>query len=564
MKNKIAKLIAKEIKLNVSEIENLIEVPPNDKLGDFAFPCFGLAKVLKKSPVKIAGDLSEKIRKKLPKEISNVDFKGAYVNFFVDKKILAENVLTRVKKKSFGGNNLGKGKIICIDMSSPNIAKPFGIGHLRSTIIGNSIGKICEANGFKIVKINYLGDWGTQFGKIIFGFKKWGDETKLEENPIKYLYELYVKANDEEYAKNAREEFKKLEGGDKENRELWNKFKELSLKEFDKIYDLLGVEFDVVSGESFYNFQMDAVIKKLEKKKLVKKDDGAMIINLKDEGLGVALVQKSDGTSLYVTRDLAAALDRQKKYKFDKMIYEVGQEQKLHFKQVFRILEKMDYSWAKDCVHAAHGLYLDSDGKKFATRKGKIVFMKDILDGVVKIAKKNLLEREHLNEKELDVRARKIALAAIFYGDLKNARENNIVFDVDRFLAFEGDTGPYLLYSYARASSIIRKAVAFKKDEGIRNWVLGIRKRELESEEIRLLKKIDGLGEVVQKAYDNLAPNLVANYCFELAQIFNEFYHSCPVLGSNEEGFRLKLVDAFRVTLGKGLSLLGIETIEEM
>ncbi|MFH1521977.1 MAG: arginine--tRNA ligase, partial [archaeon] len=561
MKQKIVTLLLKEVKLNKKEVENLIEVPSNDKFGDFAFPCFGLAKVLKKSPVEIAGDLVKKLRKNLPKEISNVDSKGGYVNFFVDKKILAEDVLGRVKKKSFGKLDLGKGKVVCMDMSSPNIAKPFGIGHLRSTIIGNSIGKICEANGFKVVKINYLGDWGTQFGKIIFGFKKWGDEAKLEKNPIKHLYELYVKANDEEYADNAREEFRKLESGDKENRELWNKFKELSLKEFDKIYDLLGVKFDVISGESLYNDKMNDIIDELKKKKLVKDDDGAMIVDLKNEGLGVALIQKSDGTSLYATRDLAAAIGRKKKYKFDKMIYEVGQEQRLHFRQVFRILEKMDYIWAKDCVHVAHGLYLDSDGKKFATRKGKTVFMKDILDDVVERAKKNLSEREKLDKKELDVRARKIALAAIFYGDLKNSRENNIVFDVDRFLAFEGDTGPYLLYSYARASSIIRKVKSARNsvpsELGIKipssSGKAKVEIGELEDSEVKLLKKIDGFGEVVRKAYENLAPNLVANYCFELAQIFNEFYHLCPVLGSEEEGFRLKLVDAFRVVLGKGL-----------
>lgn len=554
MKDKIVKLIAKEVKLSATEIEKLIEVPLNDKFGDFAFPCFGLAKLQKKSPMTIAEDLVKKLKKKLPKEISDVKSEGAYVNFFVDKKILAEEVLGRVKKKFFGENDLGKGKVVCIDMSSPNIAKPFGIGHLRSTIIGNSIGKICEANGFRVVKINYLGDWGTQFGKIIFGFKKWGDEAKLKKNPIAHLYELYVKANDEEYADNAREEFKKLEGGDEENIKLWKRFKELSLKEFDKIYDLLGVKFDIVSGESFYNDKMDDIINELKKKKIVKDDDGAMIVDLKDEGLGVALIQKSDGTSLYATRDLAAAIGRKKKYKFDKMIYEVGQEQRLHFRQVFRILEKMDYDWAKDCVHIAHGLYLDSDGKKFATRKGKTVFMKDILDDVVERAKKNLSEREKLDKKELNVRARKIALAAIFYGDLKNSRENNIVFDVDRFLASEGDTGPYLLYSYARASSIIRKVKSKAKVE------IG----ELEDSEIRLLKKIDGLGNVVRKAYENLAPNSIANYCFELAQIFNEFYHSCPVLGSEAEGFRLKLVDAFRVVLGKGLGLLGIEVVEEM
>lgn len=554
MKEFIVKLIARELDLDLCEIENLIEVPPKDDMGDFAFPCFILAKSMKKNPMNIAQDLAEKLRKKIPEEVSNIDFHGAYVNFFMDKKILAKKVLNGVGKKDFGWNDFGNGKRIVIDMSSPNIAKPFGIGHLRSTIIGNSIGKICEANGFEVVKINYLGDWGTQFGKIIFGFKKWGSEDKLKKNPVEHLYELYVRANDKEYDEISREEFKKLEDGNLENLKLWKKFRKMSLKEFDELYDLLGVSFDVSSGESFYNNKMESVVEDLRKKKLLKTDGGAEIVDLKKDGLGVALIRKSDGTSLYVTRDLAAAIDRKKIYKFDKMIYEVGQEQKLHFKQFFRILDKMGHSWSKYLSHVSHGLYLDSDGKKFATRKGKTVFMKDILNEVIEKAKKNLLVRDKLGKSELEKRARAVALAAIYYGDLKNNRENNVVFDVDKFLSFEGDTGPYLLYSYARANSILKKVKSKAKVKII----------DLKDSEIRLLKKIDSFGDAVLKAYENLAPNVIAGYCFELSQIFNEFYHACPVLGSDEEGFRLKLVDAFRVTLKKGLDLLGIGVLGEM
>ena len=554
MKNVVVKLIVGEVKLSKKDVENLIEVPPKGEMGDFAFPCFGLAKSLRKSPLIIAEELAGKFRKKLPKEISGVDFKGGYVNFFVDKKMLAKNVLARDNRKL---RIEDRGRIV-IDMSSPNIAKPFGIGHLRSTIIGNSIGRIAEANGFEVVKINYLGDWGTQFGKIIFGFRKWGSESELKKNPVEHLYELYVRANDKEFEDEAREEFRKLESGNVENVKLWEKFRKLSLKEFDEIYDLLGVDFDVISGESEYNDKLDFVVAELKRKKLLKKDDGAMVVDLKKEGLSVALIQKSDGTSLYATRDIAAAIARKKKYKFDRMIYGVGQEQKLHFNQFFRILEKMGYAWAKDCVHVSHGLYLDKDGKKFATRKGKSVFMRDILGEVVERAKLRLSEvgsrKSEVGSRELEERARKIALAAIFYGDLKNSRENNVVFDVDRFLSFEGDTGPYLLYSYARASSIVRKVKSKKI----------VKILDLKDAEIRLLKKIDLFGEVVGKAYEGLAPNLVANYCYELAQMFNEFYHSCPVLGSEEEGFRLALVKKFGETLKKGLELLGIEVLEEM
>jgi arginyl-tRNA synthetase len=555
MKDDVVNLIANEVKLGVSEVENLVEVPPKGEMGDFAFPCFGLAKEKKMNPIVVAEDLAEKFRTELPKEISNVDFKGGYVNFFVDKNILAKKVLSGVGKANFGKLSTGKGKKVGIDMSSPNIAKPFGIGHLRSTIIGNSIGKIAEANGSKVVKINYLGDWGTQFGKIILAYKKWGDEKKLKANAIAHLQELYVKVSaDESLDDDARAEFKKLEEGDGENLKLWKKFKELSVGKFDEIYDLLGISFDVVDGESKYNDEMEAVVKELKKKNLAKEDDGALIVDLEEDGLGVALIKKSDGATLYVTRDLAAAKNRKKKYKFDKMIYEVGQEQTLHFRQVFKILEKMGYEWSLGCVHAAHGLYLDSDGKKFATRKGKTVYMNDILEEVIEKAKKNLLDRDNVPKKELEERARKVALAAIFYGDLKNNREKNMVFDVDRFLSFEGDTGPYLLYSYARASSIVRKVKSKKAVKII----------DLKDSEIRLLKKIDSFEDVLARAYENLAPNLIANYCFELAQIFNEFYHDCPVMGSIEEGFRLKLVDAFRTTLKKGVDLLGIEVIEEM
>ncbi len=551
----VVKLISDELRVSLDEVANLLEVPPSLELGDFAFPCFSLAKKMKTNPMKIAEDLAEKFRKKLPKEVSNVDFKGAYVNFFVDKKSLAKDVLAKVKKKDFGDNDLGKRKTVCIDMSSPNIAKPFGIGHLRSTIIGNSIGKISEANGYKVVKINYLGDWGTQFGKIILAYKKWGDEKKLEEDAVLHLQELYVKvSSSDEFDDEARAEFKKLEEGDVGNLDIWKRFRKLSIEKFDDLYDVLGVSFDVVSGESKYNDKMEPVIDELKKKKLLKKDDGASIVDLKDEGLGVVLIQKSDGTSLYATRDLAAAINRKKEYNFDRMIYEVGGEQRLHFKQFFKVLEMMGYSWAKDCTHVAHGLYLASDGKKLSTRKGKTVYMKDILEEVTEKARENLSEREKLSKKELDMRAHRVAMAAIFYGDLKNNRENNMVFDVDKFLSFEGDTGPYLLYSYARANSIIRKVKSKK----------AVRIVDLKDSEIRLLKKIDGLGDVVRRAYDGLAPNLIANYAFELSKMFNEFYHDCPVLGSIEEGFRLKLVDAFRVTLKKSLGLLGIETLEEM
>jgi arginyl-tRNA synthetase len=557
MKELIIKILEDVLKgkLKKEEIESLVEVPPQQEMGDFAFPCFSLAKIEKKSPLLIAEELTNKIRKKLTKELSGVEVKSAYINFFVDKKFLAEKVLKEAVKKDYGNSKVGGGKKIVIDLSSPNIAKPFGIGHLRSTIIGNSLANISEFLGYKAVKINYLGDWGTQFGKLIVGYKRWGDEKKLKEEPTKHLLEIYVKANSEEFEQEARDYFKKLEDGNKECLALWKKFRDMSLKEFNKLYEFLGIEFDVTSGESLYNKKMDAVIEKLSKKKLLVKSENAEIVDLEKEGLGAVLIRKSDGATLYATRDITAAIDRFEKYKFDKMIYEVGQEQKLHFKQFFRVLKLLGYDFADKCIHVAHGLYMDEDGKKFSTRKGKTVFMQDVIDETFVLAKENLKKRTELSKLDLDSRAKAITIAAIFYGDLKNYRENNMIFDLDKFLEFEGNTGPYLLYSYARASSIIRKV---KKSEKKMKIV------DLSPEETSLLKKLENFPEVVKKAYIELAPNLIANYAYELAQSFNEFYHAHQVIGSKEEGFRLKMIEAFRNVLKKSLNLLGIKELEEM
>jgi len=543
-------------KLNKEEIEKLIEIPSKQDLGDFAFPCFSLAKIEKKSPLLISKEIAKKARKKLTGEISGVEIKSAYVNFFVDKKLLAKKVLNEATKKGYGSSKEGRNKKVVIDLSSPNIAKPFGVGHLRSTIIGGAISNIANYLGYKSFKINYLGDWGTQFGKLIVGYNLWGDEKKLKESPITHLLELYIKANDEQYEQAARDEFKKLEEGDKTNLVLWKKFRDLSLKDFNEIYSFLGIKFDVISGESLYNDKMDIIVKKLDNKGLLIESEGAKIIDLNKEDLGIVLIKKNDGTSLYATRDLTAAIDRYETYKFDKMIYEVGQEQKLHFKQVFKILKLLGYNFSDNCVHVAHGLYLGKDGRKFATRKGKTVIMKDVINETYEIAKKNLLSREaKLSDLNLDYRAHAIALAAIIYGDLKNYRENDIVFDLDKFLEFEGNTGPYLLYSYARASSIIKKVKNKNKNKRIIN---------LSSGEISLIKKIQDFPEIIKKAYSELAPNLVASYAYELAQIFNEFYHSHQVIGSVEEGFRLKMVESFRNVLKKSLNLLGIKELEEM
>ncbi len=562
MKKLVVKLIKKalkkkRVKLKDEEIENLLEIPPSADFGDYAFPCFFLAEKLKQEPDQIALELREEIGTPPATDFEDIQTAGPYINFYFNRKTLAKKLVWEALtyKKNYGKTDFGKKKKILVEFSSPNIAKPFGIGHLRSTIIGNSIANICEFLGFKVIRVNYLGDWGTQFGKLLLGYNKFGSEKKLQKNPVKHLLEIYIKANKKIYEKKSREEFRKLEAGDKKALMLWRLFKEISMEEFEKIYNTLGIKFDVYLGESMYNKKMKNVIQELEEKKLLKKSKGAKIVDLKKEGLGVCLIEKSDKATLYATRDLASAIDRYKKYKFEKMIYEVGQEQKLYFKQIFRILELMGYDWAKDCIHVEHGLYLGKDGKRFATRKGKTFFMRDILDETISLAKKEIVKRApSISRKELEKRALKIAIAAIFYGDLKNNRSNNMVFDIKRFVSFEGDTGPYIQYSYARAGSILKKTKNQDKFEVY----------ELQPQEIELIKKLLQFQEIVLDAYKSLNPSVIANYCHKISQLFNEFYHACPVIGSKEESFRLALIAAFRQVLKNASHLLGIELLEEM
>lgn len=540
--------------LSAQEIENIIERPKEESHGDWAFPCFILSKIMKKSPNEIAKGLSSKIKSK---DFEKVEAVGPYINFFIDAKKNAYDVLNRIEKegKKYGSNNVGKGKKIIVEMSSPNIAKPFGIGHLRSTIIGNSISEIKKFEGYKVIKINYLGDWGTQFGKMIVGYKKIGKASELKKDAIKYMLQLYVEGNKEEYEQEARDWFKKLESGNKEAIKLWKMFRQISLDNFNGIYKKLGIEFDAISGESLYNKKMEKVFLDLEKKGLLERSDGALIVDLKKYDLGVALIKKTDGATLYITRDLAAAIDRYNKYKFSQMFYEVGQEQKLHFNQLFKILELMNYSWSSNCTHIDHGLYLGPDGKKFSTRKGKTVFMEEVLEETIALAKDEIKKREEVSDKELNERARKIAIAAIFYGDLKNYRVSDVTFDLERFLSFEGDTGPYLLYSYARANRILEKADKTNKTFKIMN---------VDAHERALVNELGKFPDVVAESSKTLSPAVIAHYAYNLAQTFNEFYHACPVIGSKEEQFRLMLVNSFVVVLGNALHLLGIPVLKEM
>jgi arginyl-tRNA synthetase len=547
----------KEVKLTYDEIEKILETPPSPEMGDYAFPCFFLSEKLKEEPHEIAIEIRKKIGNLPISDFDDIQTSGAYINFFLNRKEIARKAVWEIitQKEKFGKINLGKRKKVLVEFSDPNIAKPFGIGHLRSTIIGNSIANIYEFMGFKVIRINYLGDWGTQFGKLLLGYEKFGNEKKLEKDPLKHLLEIYIKVNKKIYEKQAKELFKKLEDGDKKLLMLWKIFKEISIEELEKTYKMLGVNFDVYSGESLSIKNVDKVVRALKEKKLLKKSDGALIVNLEEHGLGICVIKKSDEATTYMLRDLATAIERYKKYKFKEMIYEVGQEQKLYFKQLFKILELMGYEWAKNCIHVEHGLYLDKNGKKFSTRKGKTIFLEKIINKTISLAEKEIKKRnKKILKEDLKERTLKIAIAAVFYGDLKNNRRNNIVFDIKKFVSFEGDTGPYLQYSYARASSILKKA---KNDDKFEIY-------DLESKEIELAKKLLEFREVVLTSYKNLSPSLIANYSHQLAQIFNEFYHSCQVIGSKQESFRLALVEAFRQILRESLKLLGIKTLEKM
>jgi len=562
MKNIVVDLIAKEVKLPVSEIENLLEVPPKDDMGDFAFPCFGLAKSLKKNPMVIAEDLAEKLRKKLPKDISNVDFKGPYVNFFIDKKILADGVLKKVVKKGFGELKLGK-KRIGIEYPSPNTNKALHVGHLRNMAIGESITKLVKNAGNETFHLNLFNDRGILISKSMIGYEKFAKGKNPKDEGVKgdkFVGDLYVKFSKEsakkpELEEDAKEKLRLWEKGDKETIVLWKKLNDWAYAGMQETFDKFGLsKIDKSYFESeIYTEGKSIVDGGLKKGLFEKRDDGAVIINLEDDNLGEKVLLRNDGTSVYITQDLYLAEQKIKDFKLDSSYYVVGCDQEYHFNVLFNILNKLGLK--KDWQHLSYGMVSLPTGK-MKSREGTAVSADDLIDETTAIAKKGIVKRvtEKLGNKELDDRALKISLAAIKYALLKVDIRKGIVFNPEEALSFEGDTGPYLLYSYARASSIVRKVKSKKAVKII----------DLKDQEIKLLKKIDSFEDIVERAYNNLAPNLIANYSFELAQMFNEFYHACPVLGSDEEGFRLKLVDAFRITLKKSLGLLGIETIEEM
>ena len=560
-KKKIAELIKEHVDLDLDKIEGLIEVPPRPEMGDYAFPCFQLAKVMRKAPNMISGELAENINKD---GFEKVEQLGPYVNFFVDKGVFSKNTIEKVLEEgdNYGASNIGEGKNVCVEYSSPNIAKPFHVGHLFTTAIGNALYKVYKKEGYNAIGINHLGDWGTQFGKLISAYHRWVDEEALEADPIKELLRIYVKFHDEAEKDPSLEDegrayFKALENGDPEAEALWKRFRDLSLKEFERVYDILGVNFDSYNGEAFYNDKMEVVVNELKEKKLLVESNGAQVVMLEDYNMPPCIVLKADGASIYATRDLAAAMYRKKTYDFYKSIYVVGTPQALHFKQVFKVLELAGHEWANDCVHVGFGLVKFAD-RKLSTRKGEVVLLDDLIRESVEKTLEVINEKNPELENKEEV-AKKIGVGAVIFTYLKNSREKDIVFDWKEILSFDGETGPYVQYAYARAKSILRRAEGISKE---------VEYSKLSSkEEFELVKTLDNFKNQILLALDKLEPSIVTRYTIEVAKAFNKFYNAHSILNLEDEvlkATRLKLVEASAQVIKNGLDLLGIDVVEKM
>ena len=548
--------------LTLEEIVALIEVPPNKEMGDYAFPCFKLAKVFRKAPNMIAAELAETIEAK--GEISKVMPLGGYVNFFVNKSQLAESVIKDVltKKENYGHSDLGQNKAVVIDFSSPNIAKPFHIGHIRTTVIGNALYKIYDSQGYNVVRVNHLGDYGTQFGKLIVAFKLWGNKEAVEANPIPELLKLYIQFHDEaekkpEMEDEARAWFTKLENGDEEAKALWQWFRDESLKEFARVYDLLDIEFDSYAGESFYSDKMDTVIDQIKEKGLLKESQGTNVVDLEEYNMPPALITKNDGSTLYMTRDLAAAIYRKNTYDFDKCIYVVGSQQSLHFQQLFKVLELMGFEWSKDLVHVPFGMVALEEGT-MSTRKGRVVFLEDVLKQAIEKTKETVLSKNP-NAKNVDEIAKPVGVGAVVFQELSNSRIKDYTFSWERTLSFEGETGPYVQYTHARCCAVLRKA-----NEEV---TTDINYDLLSSgDAAEVLKVIGSFNKSILSAMRRNEPHIVTRFVLDLAQAFNKFYHDNPILVEDEElrKARLALVAATRQTLENGLKILGMHAPERM
>lgn len=549
-KAEVSKILKKE-----HIAEDLLQAPPSPEMGDFALPCFSLAKEFKKAPQEIAKDLEKKL--KPSKYIEKIQASGPYLNFFVNKASYNKEVIETKSKKKKGNN-----KTITLDFSQPNIMKPFNIAHLRSTMIGNALSQILTYEGYKVIKINHLGDWGTQFGKMMYAYETWGNKDDLMKDPMHYMTDLYVKFHkeaetDPSLEDKGRQWFAKLEKGDKKARTYWELFSKLSLQYYNKTYKRLHITFDSWAGEAFYEPMLKDTIEFLQKKNLVEESEGALIVNLEKYGLTPCIVKKSDGSTIYATRDLAAAMYRAKTYKFYKNLYVVDVRQSLHFQQVFKTLELAGFPWAKDCIHIPFGTMNFEDGV-MSTRKGIIIFLEDVIDKSIESVEK-IIQEKNPKLKDKKKVAQQVGLGALVFWDLSHDRIRDISFSWEKVLDFNGETGPYVQYTHARAASILRKAKG-KKNSPAYEKLTTVPEKEL-------IKQLSQYGEAIEKAAEQYKPSILARYLIALCQAFNDFYEKCPCLTEPDKSLasaRLKIVQKTKDTLQQGLTLLGIQAPEEM
>lgn len=569
MKEKIAEILSEQIEgLGAAEIAAMIEIPQDTKMGDYAFPCFRLAKLLRKAPQVIAAELAEAIKgDSLFAEVENVN---AYVNMRLSRAEFTSEVMQAVvsEKERYGASDVGGNKPVIVEFSSPNIAKPFHIGHIRSTVIGNSINKIYSFLGYNVIRINHLGDYGTQFGKMIVAYRRWGNKEDVIKEPIKSLLSYYVRfhqeaENDPALEDEARSVFTKLENGEKEETELWQWFRDESLKEFNRVYKMLGIEFDSYAGESFYSDKMPRILRELKEKNLLKESEGAQIVDLEEYGLPPALITKSDGSSLYITRDIAAAVYRKEHYDFYKNIYVVASQQNLHFQQWFKVVELMGYDWADSCVHIPFGLVSLEEGT-MSTRHGRVVFLEDVLKRAVEKTKEIILEK-NVNTDCIDETAKMVGIGAVMFQELSNNRIKDYVFSWDKVLNFDGETGPYVQYTHARAASVLRNA-----GESAQDALSAPEKADMSyiggDSAYELAKLIYQFPDIVLEAGKKYEPSVVTRHIVDIAQCFNKFYHDEHILVDNEEEKKAKLILTYaaKQTIKNGLDLLGIQAPEKM
>lgn len=564
MKSKLIDILAENLtELKKEEIAEALEVPKKADMGDYAFPCFRLAKIYRKAPNLIAQDLKEKIDAGSYEIFSKIENVGGYINFFFDKEQFAKQIVDTISEENFGSSDIGEGKTICIDYSSPNVAKNFHVGHLRTTIIGNSLYKIYSKLGYHVERINHLGDWGTQFGKLIVAYKNWGSKEEVEKNGIAELMKIYVKFHqeaekDDSLNDQAREWFVKMEQGDEEALSIWQWFKDISLIEYKRIYKLLGMDFDHFTGESFYRDKTQGVVDQLNEKNLLVESEGAHIVPLDDYNMAPCLITKKDGSSIYATRDLAALFYRKNTYNFDKCIYVTGLEQKLHFSQVFKVIELLGYDWYKDLVHVPYGL-VSMEGGKLSTRNGNVIYAEEILhESINKIYE--IIEEKNPDLPDKETVARQVGIGAILFNDLYNQRIKDVVFNWDKILNFDGETGPYVQYTYARCASVFRKVGDVQIPDEIDYSVL------TDDVTMNLLKDITRFPGIVKDAADKFEPFMIARFAVSVAQHFNKFYHDCQinVKEENVKMARLKVVQMTMKVIKDALELLGIECPEQM